>query len=253
MSLMARETSLRPGLLFLLSASLLTAGWLMKSFPVFMFAGLAPLFGILDNIDDDDRFWNLSELVLASLGIGFFAAHLFDAGTVVVSLAQAILMTTAFLAASLVRQTAGLGNFTVIFFWITLEWLLALLPWRHSILYLGDSLALKPEWFRWTALTGYAGVSLWVLIVNYLVYLSFLTGRNRRWLTAVTILCIAGPLVISYFSQEAVISRLDMIARYDKMRTVREFFSQSEILHRAAGFMSGVLLSAGIIRNQFQK
>ena len=61
---MAKNRNLSPALLFTISTALLCAGWLMKSFPVFIFAGLAPLFALNDQVRNEVRVWNRAELIL---------------------------------------------------------------------------------------------------------------------------------------------------------------------------------------------
>src|SRR6267143_715227 len=68
------------------------------------------------------------------------------------------------------------------------------------------------------------GTSLWVLIVNLLVYLTFFRGDKINWVFLIlTLLLIIGPIVVSYFSEGRLISRMDMITLYsDKNRSLRK-------------------------------
>jgi type III secretory pathway component EscV len=60
--------------LFAAATLLLSAGWLMKSFPILIFVAIAPLFAIADLAKDKDSPWNHLELILLSLSVSFFSA-----------------------------------------------------------------------------------------------------------------------------------------------------------------------------------
>ena len=60
---MAKETKHSP-LLLVIVASLLTSGaWLMASFPIFIFFGLAPLFSLTDRASSTSAVWEKMEWV----------------------------------------------------------------------------------------------------------------------------------------------------------------------------------------------
>jgi len=109
--------------LFTVATLLLSAGWLMKSLPLFIFVGFAPLFAITDQAKDHKSPWNRFELILLSLTVSLFAATLFDTQMLVFILIQAILFTLTFVGYSFAYQSLGsrLGKFTIIFFWLGVE------------------------------------------------------------------------------------------------------------------------------------
>ncbi|MBK7651070.1 MAG: hypothetical protein IPJ20_10460 [Flammeovirgaceae bacterium] len=90
-----------PWSLFALSAVLLTAGWLMKPFPVFIFVGFAPLFALVDYAREAKNPWNRFELILLALSISLFAASFFDFQVIIFVLVQAIAFTLTLLATHL--------------------------------------------------------------------------------------------------------------------------------------------------------
>src|SRR5690348_14816259 len=149
---MAKKYKVHPGWLFIISACLLSAGWLMKSFPVLIFAAIAPLFAIQDHARDNDRFWSLTELILGSLAVGLFAARLFEMQYLANSLVQAIILSLAFVSSSFAHQRLGnwAGHFTTIIFWIAIEYAVMKSPWSGSFLLLGDVFTHKTEWLGWT-------------------------------------------------------------------------------------------------------
>lgn len=136
-------------ILFATATLLLAAGWLMKPFPVLIFAALAPLFAISDQAREHPSPWNRFELILLALSIGLLAAHAFDLSTLIPVLLQAILFTFVFVGYAFAYKNLGarLGKFTIIFFWLGLEYLVLKLPWHTKVVYLADSILLKPDWY----------------------------------------------------------------------------------------------------------
>ncbi|MFM8849708.1 MAG: hypothetical protein ACKOE5_04875, partial [Cytophagales bacterium] len=145
----------------------------MKPFPVLIVFGFVPLFALVDQVQNRDSFWTNVEFILLALVVAIFAAHHFDANKLVAAIVQAIVFALAFLAFNFSHQQLGdrLGKFTIIFFWLALEYLMLKLPWRNDVVFLADVLALKPTWTQWTYYTGYLGISLWILLSGLFFYL----------------------------------------------------------------------------------
>ncbi len=255
---MAKENNLSPVLLLGISAALLCAGWLMKSFPVLIFAGLAPLFAITDQARDKDRFWNLSELILVGLAIGFFAAHVFKMQSLVMSMVEAIALTLAFLGYSFAYQRLGgwMGKFAIVFFWLGIEYVFLKLPWRNQFTFLGDALALKTDWLGWTQYTGYLGSSCWILLANLLVYLGlFRAGKINWFFIVLALLWITAPIAFSYWRAGQAISRTDMIFLYDGNNSSlnKNYIRLGEVIPRTAAGISVLILLVAVIRNKDPK
>src|SRR5438046_10304955 len=101
------KASLKPWVLFVLSAVLLSAGLAMKPFPLFMLIGFAPLFAIADHVKEDDAFWTNIEFILLSLGAAYFAAFGFDQKHIVGAIVHGIIFTLAFLGFNYAHQQLG--------------------------------------------------------------------------------------------------------------------------------------------------
>ena len=188
--------------LFTAATLLLSAGWLMKSFPVLILIGIAPLFAISDAAKDKDTPWNHLELILLALAISLLCASVFDTSQWIMAFAQAIVLTLAFAGYAFSYQSLGsrLGKFTIIFFWLGLEYLMLKLPWQNDFYFLADSLELQSSWWKWNADIGYLGVSSWVLIVNLIFYLAFLKSSYINWyLVVLAVFLVAGPVIYSIF------------------------------------------------------
>jgi hypothetical protein len=250
------NTTLKPWLLFLISATLLSAGWLVKSFPISVFFGIAPLFAIADQAKEGDDFWVHIEFILLALVVCFFSANTFNSSHLIEALLHAILLSLAFLGYSFSYQSLGsrLGKFTIIFFWLALEYLLLKLPWREQSIFLADGVQFKTEWLRWNSKTGYLGASLWILCTNLLVYIAFLKGKVNWYFAALSIICLVGPLIYSYSISVVGISRGEMISLYsiDRMEA-SSYFKRGELVARTAAWISVLILLMALVRNKTKK
>ncbi len=245
-----------PWSLFALSAVLLAAGWLMKPFPVLIFVGFAPLFALVDYARDSKNPWSRFELILLALSISLLAASFFDFKIIVFVLIQAITFTLAFVAYSFAYQNLGsrLGKFTVIFFWLGLEFIFLNLPWREQTIFLADSLSLVPGWVNWTHHTGYLGASLWVLTVNLVFYLSFFhKGTFNVYLFILAILLIAIPIVLSYQMDTLGVNRTQMISSYSYKSNILQGKSTGELVARTATWLSVLIILLSFVKNQTRK
>jgi apolipoprotein N-acyltransferase len=244
-----------PWSLFGLSAVLLSAGWLMKPFPILIFVGFAPLFAILDYARDSKNPWNRFELILLALTISLFAASFFDFQIIITVLVQAIVLTLTFVGYSFAYQNLGsrLGKFTVIFFWLGLEFVLLNLPWREQTIFLADSLSLVPDWIRWTNHSGYLGASLWILSVNLVFYLSFFhIGTFNLYLFIFAILLIGIPIVLSYQMDTLGVNRAQMISFSNESNILQEKFT-GELVARTAAWVSVLIILLAFVKNQTKK
>ncbi len=257
---MAKKSSdliYNPWSLFALAAVLLSAGWLMKPFPVLIFAGFAPLFAITDQAKNHSSPWNRFELILLALALAFFAAQLFETTLLVFVLAQAIVFTLTFVGYSFAYQSLGsrLGKFTVIFFWLALEYMFLKLPWIDKTIFLADALLLQPKWLNWTFQSGYLGASLWILCVNLVFYLSFFYKKVfNAYLFILAILMIAAPILISYQVEHEGISRAQMILSYSQgTLSSTSYDKQGELIARSAVWISVLILLLSFVKNKTSK
>ncbi len=248
--------TLQPWLLFLISAILLSAGWMMKSFPILIFLGFAPLFAIADQAKEKDDFWINTEFILLTLFTAFFAAYVFNSNHLIAAILHAIIFTLAFLAYSFCYQSLGsrLGKFTIIFFWLGLEYVLLKLPWRNESVFLADAVALKTSWLTWTFYTGYLGASLWILCTSLLFYLAIFKGKLNIPFLVLTIICLIGPALASYFISMEGINRDQMITLYTQGKsTLGAYAKQGELIPRTAAWISVLILLLAVVKHQTKK
>jgi hypothetical protein len=248
--------SLPPWLLFVISAILLSAGWLMKPFPIFIFFGFAPLFAIADQAKEGDDFWVNIEFILLALVISFFAAHAFNTSFLVSAIVQAIIFALAFLGYSFSYQSLGsrLGKFTIIFFWLGLEYVLLKLSWREQTAFLADVIQLRTEWVKWNSYTGYLGSSLWILCTNLLLYIAVFKGKLNWYLLALTFICLTAPVIYSLISKIDGINRMQMISLYSNVKVESvNYAKRGELVTRTGAWISVLILLLAVVKNQTKK
>jgi len=239
--------------LFLAGTILLSAAFLMKLFPVFIFFGLAPLFALSAQASEE-TIWENTELILLSLAIAFFCSTFFEIAALPKSTALAVAFSLPFLFFAFVRQKMGrlTGTMLIIFFWMTLEYLMLKTGLPRSPTFLADTLLSHPKWSTWTAETGYLGISLWILTSNWIFSLS-LRGSGINWFWIITgILLVAGPLAYSFFRPGEWISRDLMMSAYSDAPSdgSQLYHERGEWIARTAVWVSILVLLVAAVRGK---
>jgi len=238
-------------------ALLLTGGWLMGQFPLLIFLGLAPLFALAKPADKADSVFEKMELVLLVLAIALMTRALLIHTSLVIAIVMAIGFTLACVLHAWTQQILGsrAGPLTLIFSWLGIEYLaLKFIPGEGT--YLADALGLMDNWTRWTIHTGYLGISLWVLMVNYCFYLAFLQDQSLRsgWLASGVLLLI-GPVAYSYSLSSPPITREIMINLYGNVSPEGDvvYLARGEWVVRTAAWISTLIILFTIVRHQTRK
>jgi hypothetical protein len=250
------SNSYSPVLLCLASVFLLSGGWLMASFPIFIFFGLAPLFALTDRADNTAGIWEKMEWVLIALTVAFLAARTFDFSFTASSILYAILFTLPFIGQVWVKHVLGnkAGKITIILFWLAIEYVLLKIDASGSI-YLADALQQKAAWLGWNMRTGYLGSSFWILVVNLLVYQTLLSKTALKWQwILLTVVVLVGPIIYSY-SQSSYLSRATMLNLYeldDNTGNVT-YLARGEFVVRTAAWISTLIILFTFIKGQTTK
>lgn len=244
-----------PYILFAISVMLLSAAFLMRSFPVLIFAALAPLFAVADHADGTN-FWNKVELAGAAFVLSLFAWYEFDLNMAVPAVLEGIAIALTFLAYTFSRRGLGstLGKLTLVIFWLAMEYLLLKFLPARPVFFLADAVYLKVEWLRWTNSTGYLGASLWILLANLLLYLGlFRSGLRIGYLIAFLIV-ILGPIFYSYTLQTDYATRLQMILLYmDGPTRADGYQARGEWIPRTAAWISVLILLSAFVKDNIRK
>ena len=231
----------------------------MSSFPVLIFLGLAPLMALARPATrSGSSVFEKLELVLVALAIGLVVNAVARDRSIVSALVLAIVFTLAFVAHAWVRRVLGArtGILILIFFWLTLEYLMVKFISSQGF-FLADALQAKQDGLRWNIHTGYLGGSLWVLAVNGCVYLALLSekkGIQWVWLVA-AILLAAGPVGYSQGLDNSPISREAMINLYQNNPTAADviYLARGEWVVRTATWLSALILLFTFVRQQTRK
>lgn len=251
---MPKQSKFNPYILFAASVALLTGGVLMKTFPLLVFSGIAPLFAIADKAEGE-HVWSKVELAGVSVAVMIFAWHLFDTAEMVSSIIQAIVIALVFVGHAFCRQALGarFGKLPLMLFWLTTEYLLLKVYPKPGSFFLGDALQLVPDWSRWTTKTGYLGTSLWILTANLLLYQGLLHEKiSIPWLVLFVIV-IVGPIIYSYRITSSGIGKEDMIALYANGAGAKEYVRSGEWVPRTAAWVSALVMLLAIVRSNIRK
>ncbi|MCH8319267.1 MAG: apolipoprotein N-acyltransferase [Bacteroidetes bacterium] len=128
-------------------------------------------------------------------------------GGIIAIIFNSLLMSVPFLLFRFTKKVTGLklGYLSFILYWLGFEYLH--LNWDLSWpwLTLGNGFAMFPEWVQWYEYTGVLGGSLWLLIVNLLLFFglrSVIFEERFEWKKfIIPVLLIIIPVVFSYYKR----------------------------------------------------
>jgi hypothetical protein len=243
-------------LLFMSGAALLSAGWFMKPFPIFMFIGLAPFFAILDHTLEGDSFWENCEMILLGLAVFFFAAFLFDTSSIIIVLVLAIIFTIPFLAYAFAHENLGprTGKFIIVIFWIGIEYVLLKIQWPNQTIFLADALQITNKWFRWNHETGYLGATAWILLANWVFYAGILREGINWYLIVFGVTIVGGPIIYSLMQETKPILRADMLELY-RSNSVSDvgYAAKGELVARTCAWLSVLIVLFALVKSRVTK
>ena len=199
-----------------LSGILIALGWPLNGFPVLLFVGFVPLLFVENHLTKTKENNSKWSLFLYSY-LGFFVLNLLTnywiwnstlAGGIGALFLNSFFMTVPFTAYHFSKRVLykfDKGHFLLIFYWLAfeyfhLDWDLSY-PWLN----LGNGFANWHQWIQWYEYTGALGGTLWILLINVLIfrfianYISNKELRLKQYLHLSTIfLAITIPIIISY-------------------------------------------------------
>jgi apolipoprotein N-acyltransferase len=196
-------------LLALAAGLLLAAGWYGPTVGL-VFVGFAPLLALEEHFAQRPgrwvklKYWGYIYLafLIWNVAATWWLWNASAGAAVFAFTANALLMSLPMLLYRSVKKAVNLkfGHLSFFAFWLTFEWL-HLQDWGFSWpwLTLGNAFGFAPAWVQWYEYTGVQGGSLWVLLVNFLVFEALwghagLTKLN--WVLAGLVLAV--PLGASY-------------------------------------------------------
>ena len=254
MSSMAKKNRIPTIYLFAGGTVLFSLAWLMPSFPLLAFIGLSPFFAIAINNRAEKSLWTSMELILLGLSISFWAINQFSFDVLTTSIVSGILFTLPFLGYAFARKNLGTkaSLIVILFFWLAIEYILLKIYPKY---FLADLFILKPEWSRWTAQTGYLGVSLWILSTNALLFKALLTEEKINWLMLILFLAmVIGPFTVSHVSAAYPITRQTMLAVYSNSETGDPGYkSSAEWIARTSAWISVLIVLFTFVKQKTKR
>ena len=201
-SLIDKSTRNRIGLLYL-SAILMSLGFPPFPFTFLLHLGLVPFFIYLHLLEKDKSSWkkifagSFHFFIIWNILTTYWVCNTAYAAGIVANAANSAIMAIVVLIFSFLSKNKSVGTKMIMFsaLWLSFEFIHhrweILWPW----LTLGNGLSRWPILAQWYEFTGTPGGTLWILLVNWLVF-SFWKNRNKMSLyTAVGMLVI--PVIIS--------------------------------------------------------
>ena len=225
-------------LLTLLTGLLMWLGWPPFKFSFLIFVGLVPVF-VIERIlvQRNSTIWFGSFAYLAMLHFNllttWWVGNASAGGAIAMILANSLLMTLPFLGyrwtKSLVGESKAFIGFVL--FWLSIEhlhfsWDLAF-PW----LTLGNAFATSTNIIQWYSYTGVFGGSLWILIVNVMVFRLIMepTRRKSVWLGAVLLAPLLWSMFIQLRFEERSERSIDLVVVQPNIDPYNKFDESTEV------------------------
>lgn len=187
---------------------LLFAAWPVSPFTILVFVAWLPLLWLETRIHSRKKFLGLTYITMLTWNVAttWWIWNASAPGAMAAFLANSLLMCFPWLGYKIVKQKWGerRGYLSLIAFWMCFEYI-HLQDWGLSWpwLTLGNVFATHPQWVQWYEYTGTSGGTLWVLLVNILLFLHLKTnllskqGKIYNYLLGALALLIV-PVLISF-------------------------------------------------------
>ncbi|MEO5999121.1 MAG: apolipoprotein N-acyltransferase [Chitinophagaceae bacterium] len=203
---------LHPLLLALPGGLLLWAGWPVSPLTFLIFIAFVPFFWMEYTTSSRVKFLFYTYLMLMiwNTCTTWWMCNSTFPGGVAAILANSFLMSIPCLGFYNVKKRLGerIGYLAFIVFWLAFEYIH--LNWQLSWpwLTLGNVFASHPDWVQWYQYTGTSAGSLWILVVNVLLFLilrkSLEPATSLKFkLPLAAFLVLFFPLLVSYFIKPA--------------------------------------------------
>jgi len=201
-------------LLALLSGVLLSAAWPERGFPVLLFVGFVPLL-VVEYEQWKNRGSNHSSgfLPYAALTVSVWVALTtwWVYNSTPIGIVATILVNTSLVGGALYlfhithRRLSGAAAYTALIgYMLTAEYIHLRWDLNFPWLNLGNGFATWPKWIQWYEFTGIFGGSLWILLVNILLFLFVrdrvlmkICSRQVGMRMAATVLLVVLPVLVS--------------------------------------------------------
>ncbi len=200
---MKKSLTVRRSVAVLLSALLLSPGWLSLS-GFTLLAAFVPLLWVSDSYDGSRRAWwgmfgwAAAAFVLWNVATIWWIWFATPVGPVAATLASTTLNLFAFMLFHTVSKSTGraVGYATLVAAWIATEYAYTVSDFSWPWLVLGNGFSHDVWAVQWYEFTGVFGGSLWVLLCNIALFEAWrMRRRTARWIVAGCI--VALPMICS--------------------------------------------------------
>lgn len=245
---------LLPFLLALIGGTLLSTGWPPLPYTPLLFVAWIPLLWMEELVKRKWVFFGLTylHLLIWNTLTTWWIWHASGPGAIGAIATNSLLMCLPWLGYRFLKNRKGtpIGLLGLIAGWMSFEYL-HLQDWGLSWpwLTLGNGLATQLNWIQWYEFTGSSGGSLWIWIINALLFLQFrqrtlpadAPRKPYRWIALVGILI---PIGISYAIKNGVTSTHENVSSqevailqpnvdpYEKVSSFTSFDDQLQALIR---------------------
>ncbi len=189
---------------------LLWAAWPVSPLTFLLFVAFVPLLWLEAKVESRKKFFGLTYITMFTWNVAttWWIWNASAPGAVAAFLANSLLMCLPWLGYKIAKKWLGTtgGLIALAAFWMCFEYI-HLQDWGLSWpwLTLGNAFATHPEWVQWYEYTGTSGGTLWVLLVNILLFLYVKetmtgnAGRNYKRLF-IAVIAMVLPVLLSVFA-----------------------------------------------------
>jgi apolipoprotein N-acyltransferase len=167
------------------SGLLLYAAWPVSPLTFLIFVAWVPLLWLESKVESRKKFFALTYITMFVWNVTttWWIWNASAPGAISAFLANSLIMCLPWLGYKIAKKWLGstIGYVALIAFWMCFEYI-HLEDWGLSWpwLTLGNVFATHPEWVQWYEYTGTSGGTLWVMLVNILLFLHLKNNFNRE-------------------------------------------------------------------------
>ena len=198
-------------LLSILSGLLLTISWPENGFTPLIFVALVPLFFVQQYLGDSGKkgmFWySWLAFLIWNVLTTWWIWNSTPSGALMAFILNSLFTAIIFQLYHISKKKLfdnKKGMFILLFYWVTWEYIHMNWDLTWSWLNLGNVFASKHTWIQWYEYTGSLGGTVWVIMVNILIYniiaglLNKVQSIKTTISTVILVFVIAIPLVFSF-------------------------------------------------------
>ncbi len=202
--------------IYYLSLAILSGIFLAKAFVYLsplLFLGFIPLLILQDRLESENpktSWWVHSWYVYIAFMVWNIGATYWVANAALIPAIVAFVLNSFFMSIPWIgfiwfgRRYPKLKYISLIAFWLSFEWVHQNWEISWPWLTLGNGLAFVPQWIQWYDITGTFGGSLWILLINILLFLMI---RNKDYSfpkTSEIVGILLIPILFSYYRYHTI-------------------------------------------------